>query len=187
MKERRQSMQGWECTKGRAGGGPGQGDAAPAKHTEKQPGLPSSARTPASGFWSGDAASRPKISGDQREKLAFLDVLDEIDRHGDGLRKSPQLELNAFMGALRGEYVPPSSGGDPLINPESVPTGRNLCSLARNIRRRKKRGAWADGWPTSFSLSTKRTRAIIRTGSPLRSGAASSSAGRARPSPRFFS
>ena len=106
------------------------GESQPGSSMPRRQGQPRPAIAPAARFWGNDAASRPKIHGDQPQKLAFLNVLDEIARYGDGLRKSSQLELDRFMGALRGEYVPPSSGGDPLINPESVPTGRNLCSIS---------------------------------------------------------
>jgi len=93
-------------------------------------GVASPTSAPTARYWGNDAASRPKIRGDQQQKLAFLAVLDQIARYGDGLRKSPPLELDRFLNALRGGYVPPSPGGDPLINPESVPTGNNLTSIS---------------------------------------------------------
>ena len=38
-------------------------------------------------------------------------------------------ELDALVNALAGRYVPPSSGGDLIRNPQSIPTGRNLHGL----------------------------------------------------------
>ncbi len=38
-------------------------------------------------------------------------------------------EIDAIVEALEGRYVPPSSGGDLIRNPQSVPTGRNLHGL----------------------------------------------------------
>ncbi|MEN9465351.1 MAG: hypothetical protein RL217_1532 [Pseudomonadota bacterium] len=35
-------------------------------------------------------------------------------------------ELNGFFTALEGRYVPTSYGGDPIKNPDTLPTGRNL-------------------------------------------------------------
>ena len=52
-----------------------------------------------------------------------------IDRHRDGLRDSSDLELGSVARALAGGYVDPSPGGDPILNPDAVPTGRNLFSI----------------------------------------------------------
>ncbi len=85
---------------------------------------PSAAAWDPAAFWDHVAASG--LTTDDHQKQALLSVLDDIQRFADHLRQSPQLELDAIVRALGGGYVPPSSGGDPLINPESVPTGRNL-------------------------------------------------------------
>ncbi|MCH8506385.1 MAG: cobaltochelatase subunit CobN, partial [Ectothiorhodospiraceae bacterium] len=37
-----------------------------------------------------------------------------------------QQELSALLAALEGRFVQPSVGGDPIRNPDSLPTGRNL-------------------------------------------------------------
>lgn len=42
------------------------------------------------------------------------------------LASSAKAELDALMAALAGRYVAASPGGDPLRNPASLPTGRNL-------------------------------------------------------------
>lgn len=110
---------------------PGKPSAEAAQHASgAPPKMVAPPVAPTARFWGNDAASRPKLRGEQPQKLAFLDVLDRIARYGDGLRKSSSLELDRILGALRGGYVPPSSGGDPLINPDSVPTGRNLSSIS---------------------------------------------------------
>jgi len=109
----------------------GSGPAVGAKTdaiARDQPSKPSP--SPTTRYWGHDPASRPKILGDPRRKLALIQVLDQIARYGEGLRKSPELELAHFLNALRGGYVPPSSGGDPLHNPHSVPTGNNLTSIS---------------------------------------------------------
>ncbi|MEN4018718.1 MAG: cobaltochelatase subunit CobN [Methanobacterium sp.] len=38
-------------------------------------------------------------------------------------------EIKSIISALSGGFIPPSSGGDPIRNPESLPTGRNLYSF----------------------------------------------------------
>ncbi len=80
-------------------------------------------------FW-GDASSRPEVVGSQEDKLAFLDLMDNIQRYADALRNSPGFELTHVVRALDGRYVSPSDGGDPLFNPESTPTGRNLYAIS---------------------------------------------------------
>ena len=45
------------------------------------------------------------------------------------LAGSPARELDALTNALAGGFTPPSSGGDPLINPLALPTGRNLFAI----------------------------------------------------------
>jgi cobaltochelatase CobN len=70
-------------------------------------------------------------------------VLDDIQRYADGLRSSPTLELDRITGALSGGYIPPSSGGDALFNPEAVPTGRNLYSI--NAEHTPSEEAWRVG------------------------------------------
>ncbi|WP_245876392.1 cobaltochelatase subunit CobN [Caldimonas caldifontis] len=38
-------------------------------------------------------------------------------------------EINGLLAALEGRFVPAAYGGDPLRNPDSLPTGRNLTGL----------------------------------------------------------
>lgn len=45
------------------------------------------------------------------------------------LKVSPARELSQISRALRGGYIAPSSGGDPVANPTALPTGRNLYSI----------------------------------------------------------
>ncbi|MCY4659290.1 MAG: cobaltochelatase subunit CobN [Acidobacteria bacterium] len=66
-----------------------------------------------------------------------------IDRHRDGLRDSSDLELGSVARALAGGYVDPSPGGDPIVNPDAVPTGRNLFSI--DAEKTPSPEAWAVG------------------------------------------
>jgi len=38
-------------------------------------------------------------------------------------------ELGAMMGALNGDYITPGPGGDPIRNPDVLPTGKNMHAL----------------------------------------------------------
>ncbi len=45
------------------------------------------------------------------------------------LLKSTAAELAAMLNAFNGGYLAPSPGGDPVLNPDTVPTGRNLYGI----------------------------------------------------------
>lgn len=112
--------------KGRSASTP-EDDAQPADndgHEERTSPATDFAPVDPASFWDG-----LQVVGDEKQKLDFLRLLDDIQRFADELRRSPDLELDSFVLALRGGYIEPSSGGDPLINPQSVPTGRNLYSI----------------------------------------------------------
>lgn len=38
-------------------------------------------------------------------------------------------ELGGLLGALNGEYIAPGPGGDPIRNPDVLPTGKNMHAL----------------------------------------------------------
>lgn len=59
---------------------------------------------------------------------ALVEWHPEIDRQAaaDSLRLSAKLEIDNLLHGLRGRYIEPSEGNDPLRNPGALPTGRNL-------------------------------------------------------------
>lgn len=74
-------------------------------------------------------------------------LLDKHVRRGEAFTGTPELaalvekgraywqgltetrEMDSFLTALEGRHVPTSYGGDPIKNPDSLPTGRNLYSF----------------------------------------------------------
>lgn len=94
-------------------------------------------------FWGNGPGDRPELPADRQVRLDFLEVLDEIEKNIAGLNSSPRLELEGVSRALRGGYIKPSSGGDALVNPSSVPTGRNLYSI--NAEKTPSEEAWRVG------------------------------------------
>jgi cobaltochelatase CobN len=52
-------------------------------------------------------------------------------------------EMNGLLAALGGRYVPTSYGGDPIKNPDALPTGRNLYGF--DPSRVPTKAAWAAG------------------------------------------
>jgi cobaltochelatase CobN len=56
---------------------------------------------------------------------------------------SSQNELNAMMRGLNGGTVLPTPGGDPVLNPNVLPTGRNMFSI--NAETTPGKRSWEDG------------------------------------------
>jgi cobaltochelatase CobN len=50
------------------------------------------------------------------------------DLEADIIRSGPR-ELDSFVAALAGKYIPSGVGNDPIRNPESLPTGKNFYSF----------------------------------------------------------
>lgn len=61
----------------------------------------------------------------------------------DKLMNSPVSEFDAMVGLLSGRPVRPAPGGDPVINPNVLPTGRNMYSI--NAEATPSQKAWNDG------------------------------------------
>ena len=59
------------------------------------------------------------------------------------LLKSTQNEFDAMVNALNGGTVKPAPGGDPVLNPNVLPTGRNMYSI--NAENAPDKRAWEDG------------------------------------------
>lgn len=49
-----------------------------------------------------------------------------VHRYKAALLQSPEQEIRSLLNALDGGYTAPSPGGDPIANPNTLPTGRNL-------------------------------------------------------------
>lgn len=88
-------------------------------------------------------------------------------------------ELQNFSHALSGGFIPTSTGGDPLRNPEVVPTGRNLYAF--DPRKIPTKAAWEAGsklgrdlmekykaehgaWPDKVAFSLWQTETVIHLG-----------------------
>jgi len=47
----------------------------------------------------------------------------------DAIRRSGPREMDSFINALNGRYIPAGTGNDPVRNPDSLPTGKNFYSF----------------------------------------------------------
>ena len=82
-----------------------------------------------------DGAEVPHLDAAAREKLA------QARRWYEDLGAAN--ELRALLGALDGRYTPTSYGGDPIKNPDALPTGRNLYGF--DPSRVPTKAAWEAG------------------------------------------
>ncbi len=78
--------------------------------------------------------------------LAIMEVertIKNVDNYRNALLTSPEKELASLMNALGGGYTQPSPGGDPIANPNALPTGRNMYSI--NAEATPSEAAWEKG------------------------------------------
>ena len=79
---------------------------------------------------SAGAGSEPQIT-DEYEAFArtlnqLATAVENINNYSEALRESPEEEFRSLLNAMDGGYTAPSPGGDPIVNPNTLPTGRNL-------------------------------------------------------------
>ncbi len=85
-----------------------------------------------------------------KDEIAFALTIAEVERtiknignYKRDLQQSPETELISMLNALNGGYTPPSPGGDPIANPNTLPTGRNLYGI--NAEATPGEAAWEKG------------------------------------------
>ena len=144
---------------GHPGGMPGgKADAKPAGHPGGMPGGKVDAK-PAGHPGGMPGGMPPKGMGGMmggkkktytKDEVHLADAIMEVERtilnvnkYKTYLMESPESELRSNMNALKGGYVAPSPGGDPIANPNTLPTGRNLYSI--NAEATPSEAAWEKG------------------------------------------
>lgn len=78
--------------------------------------------------------------------LAVAEVertIKNVGNYKNALLTSPEEELNSLMNALKGGYTAPTPGGDPIANPNALPTGRNMYAI--NAEATPTESAWEKG------------------------------------------
>lgn len=95
----------------------------------------------------GMMSSTPSYSRRDVELAEAIDqvetTLRNVNAYRTMLKESPSLELQGMMNALKGGYTAPSPGGDPIANPNTLPTGRNLFAI--NAEETPTEDAWEKG------------------------------------------
>ncbi len=96
------------------------------------------------------AMMKDKKKSYSKEEKAFAFAVRELERTLKSIGKykqyllaSPQMELESMINAMNGGYTAPSPGGDPIVNPNTLPTGRNLFGI--NAEATPSEAAWEKG------------------------------------------
>ncbi len=92
----------------------------------------------------GSGTKYTKEQKDHARSIAEIErTIKNITTYKRALEQSPGMELKAILNALAGGYIAPSSGGDAVANPQTVPTGRNLYAI--NAEMTPSEVAWDKG------------------------------------------
>lgn len=93
------------------------------------------------------AAMGREYSKEERELARVVTELERailnVGNYRRALEQSPEAELASLANALNGGYTAPSPGGDPIANPNTLPTGRNLYAV--NAEATPSEQAWERG------------------------------------------
>lgn len=101
----------------------------------------------------GMKAMMEKMTGKKsytKEEIGFAVAVTEVERtlmnvlnYRHALEESPEKELSSLVNALNGGYTSPTPGGDPIVAPNTLPTGRNLYAI--NAEETPTESAWDKG------------------------------------------
>ena len=73
------------------------------------------------------------FSKEQKEwAAAIMEIkrtVQNVNLYKAQMETSPEKELSSIVNALNGGYTRPSSGGDPIVNPNVLPTGANMYGI----------------------------------------------------------
>ena len=126
--------------------GMGKGMPAMGKSTHGK----SKSGMPPKGMSGMGAMMKDKKKSYSKEDKAFAFAVRELERTLKSIGKykqyllaSPQMELESMINAMNGGYTAPSPGGDPIVNPNTLPTGRNLFGI--NAEATPSEAAWEKG------------------------------------------
>lgn len=90
---------------------------------------------------------KPTYTSEQKAKAHAIAEIERaiknVNNYKQLLQNSPNMELVSMANALSGGYTAPSPGGDPIVNANTLPTGRNLYGI--NAENTPTEDAWDKG------------------------------------------
>ena len=93
------------------------------------------------------AAKAPNYSkADITRAMAILEIertIKNVNNYREALKASPSVEIKSMINALNGGYTKPSPAGDPIANPNTLPTGRNMYAVDAEMT--PSESAWEKG------------------------------------------
>lgn len=93
------------------------------------------------------AMSAKKYTKEEIDKATAIMEIERAVRnvslYAEALANSPEYELASVINALNGGFIAPTSGGDPVLNPLVLPTGRNMFAI--NAEETPSAVAWEKG------------------------------------------
>lgn len=91
--------------------------------------------------------NKPTYTSEQKAKAHAIAEIERaiknVNNYKQLLQNSPNMELVSMANALSGGYTAPSPGGDPIVNANTLPTGRNLYGI--NAENTPTEEAWDKG------------------------------------------
>ncbi|ART58853.1 cobaltochelatase subunit CobN [Acidovorax carolinensis] len=106
-------------------------DAQAASVLDLRPVLPAQAATPGAAVTSDLVRAEDHVPNRAARKPIDTPALLQLAQRAQELERllATEGELPGLLAALEGRYLPAAYGGDPIRNPDSLPTGRNLTGL----------------------------------------------------------
>ncbi len=103
-----------------------------------------------------ESGKKKELSKQEKELTRAIMEIDRtvhnVTKYRSALENSPKTELTSIINAMNGGYTAPSPGGDPIANPNSIPTGRNLYAV--NAEATPSESAWERGKKMAESTIT---------------------------------
>ena len=88
-------------------------------------------------------------------KTAF-EAMENVLLYKQALLSSTNAEMAGVFNALNGGYIAPSAGADPIRNPNSIPTGRNMFSIDAESTPTK------EAWETAVKLGDELIKTTLK-------------------------